>query len=131
MSRTLIQTAAEWGVQGLILFVGFLVVTFWSLHRVRKESSGPDWFYYRSLAIELGLIGTLVAGVFSVRFYGESIYWFAALSVVLRRMPRHPGDTKAAPTADPSAAEPLSTVRTGPVARAAERPRELTTAEQK
>lgn len=86
--NTYLQLTAEWGVQGLALFTGFLWITFRYLHRVRRQSQGPDWFYYRSLAIELGLIGTLVAGIFSVRFYGESVYWLAGLAFALHRMER-------------------------------------------
>ena len=78
-----LQLAAEWGLPGLVFWLLFLGSAFRCLHRVRRRSTEPDWFYYRSLALELGLVGTLVAAFFSVRFYGESIYWMAAAAYAL------------------------------------------------
>jgi O-antigen ligase len=78
-----IQIAADWGVQGLILFVAFAWYVLLLLHRVRRERLTADRVYFLSLGLELGLIGTLVAAFFSVRFYGESIYWICGLSTAL------------------------------------------------
>jgi hypothetical protein len=38
------------------------------------------------MAIQLSLVGILVAGVFTNRLYGESIYWMCALGFALHRM---------------------------------------------
>jgi hypothetical protein len=84
--NTYVLTASEWGVAGLILLVGFLVHTFVALHRVRKRAAAADWYYYRSLALQLALIATLTAGTFSDRLYGESIYWMCALAIALQRV---------------------------------------------
>jgi O-antigen ligase len=84
--NTVIQVAADWGLQGLALFVAFVGYTVVLLHRVRRERHSNDWPYFLSLGLELGLIGTLTASFFSVRFYGESIYWLAALSTSLYQM---------------------------------------------
>jgi O-antigen ligase len=84
--NTYIQAAVDWGVQGLMLFLALIGYTFVVLHRVRRERAKPDWIYFVSLGLQLGLIGTLIAGFFSVRFYGESVYWFCGLSTALYQM---------------------------------------------
>lgn len=84
--NTYIQLATDWGLQGTVLFLGFLVATLRMLHRIRKRASENTWYYYRSLTIEVALIGTLVAGFFSNRLLGESIYWMCALAFALYRM---------------------------------------------
>ena len=81
--NTYIQVAAEWGLQGLALFLAFIGYTFFLLHRVRSERAEADWPYFVSLGLQLGLIGTLTAGFFSNRFFGESIYWLCALATSL------------------------------------------------
>jgi putative inorganic carbon (HCO3(-)) transporter len=78
-----IQIAADWGVQGLVLFLAFIGYVFTLLHRVRRERTVPDRPYFVSLGLELGLIATLTAAFFSVRFYGESLYWLCGLSTAL------------------------------------------------
>lgn len=84
--NTYIQLASEWGIQGLILWSGFMGSTFLLLRRCSKRSRENPWFFYRFLAIELALIGTLVSGIFTSRLYGESVYWMCALAVALYRM---------------------------------------------
>ena len=84
--NTYIQVASEWGLQGLALFAAFIGYTFVLLHRVRRERTEIDWPYLVSLGLQLGLIGTLVAGTFSNRFFGESIYWVCALATALYSM---------------------------------------------
>jgi hypothetical protein len=78
-----IQVAAEWGIQGLILFLAFVGSVLSLLHRVRRGRLANDRVYFLSLGLELGLIGTLTAAFFSVRLYGESIYWICGLSTAL------------------------------------------------
>jgi hypothetical protein len=84
--NTYIQVAADWGVHGLALFLALIVYTFVLLHRVRRERVNADWIYFASLGLQLGLIGTLTAAFFTVRFYGESIYWLCGLSTALYQM---------------------------------------------
>jgi O-antigen ligase len=84
--NTYVQLATEWGVQGTILYLLFIGTTFGMLHRIRNRASGNDWYFYRSLAIQVGLIGTWTAGMFSNRLYGESIYWMCALAFALYRV---------------------------------------------
>lgn len=85
---TYLQLAAEWGVQGLITWGGFIATTLLMLRRGRKDtaSDANPWFFYRFFAIELALIGTLIAGVFTSRLYGESLYWMCSLAFVMRRL---------------------------------------------
>ena len=85
---TYLQLSAEWGVQGLITWAGFIVTTLLMLRRNRKDTANDEdpWFFYRFFATELALIGTLIAGVFTSRLYGESLYWMCSLAFVLRRM---------------------------------------------
>jgi len=84
--NTYIQISAEWGVQGLALFVAMVGYTFYLLQRVRRERMANDTVYFSSLGIQLGLIGTLVSAFFSNRFYGESIYWMCGLATALYAM---------------------------------------------
>jgi hypothetical protein len=84
--NTYLLIATEWGLQGLFLYVGLLGTTFWILHRVRRRSHAADDFYYRSLALQVGLVSTLTAAAFSNRFLGESIYWLCGLAFALYRV---------------------------------------------
>jgi O-antigen ligase len=84
--NTYVQLGTEWGVQGIVLWLAFIAATLVLLHRVRRITPQNDWYFYRSLAIEVGLIGTLTAAFFSNRLYGESIYWLCALAFALYRM---------------------------------------------
>jgi hypothetical protein len=84
--NTYIQLATDWGLQGMALFFGFLGATIWLLHRIRRRQPHNTWYYYRSLTIEVALIGTMAAAFFSNRLLGESIYWMCALAFALHRM---------------------------------------------
>ena len=84
--NTYIQLSTEWGVQGTVLYAGFAMMTFLTLHRIRRKGKRNDWYFYRSLGIQCGLIGTWTAGFFSNRLYGESIYWMCALAFALYRI---------------------------------------------
>jgi hypothetical protein len=52
-----------------------------------------------SFGLQLGLIATLTAAFFTVRFFGESIYWLCGLTTALYQM------TGAASAADKKPAE--------------------------
>jgi putative inorganic carbon (HCO3(-)) transporter len=84
--NTYLQLGTEWGIQGLILWSGFIGSTFLLLRRCSRQSRDNPWFFYRFFAIELALIGTLTAGIFTSRLYGESVYWMCALAVALHRI---------------------------------------------
>lgn len=97
--NTWILISSEWGIQGFIIFLAFIGSTFRMLHRIRRETT-DEMAYYRSLAIQIGLIGTLAAGTFSDRLYGESIYWLCALAVVAYRI--HQNSPAVEPVAEPA-----------------------------
>lgn len=84
--NTVLQVTAEWGLQGLFFATGFILSTFYMLRSVRRRAAPRDWFSYRSLGIGLGLIGSLMAGLFTDRYYGESNYWLCALAFALTRI---------------------------------------------
>lgn len=81
-----VQLATEWGVQGTLLWLGFMGATFLMLRRVKARAGGDAWFANRALVLQTALIGTLTAAVFSNRLYGESIYWMCALTFTLHRL---------------------------------------------
>jgi hypothetical protein len=104
--NTYLQLGTEWGVQGLILWSGFIGSTFLLLRRCMKQSRDNPWFFYRFFAIELALIGTLTAGIFTSRLYGESVYWMCALAVALYRIHATAVAEETAPSTVPVAAMP-------------------------
>jgi len=42
--------------------------------------------HVESLAIELGLIGVMISGIFTSRLYAEALYWLPALAGVLKNI---------------------------------------------
>ncbi|MFQ5729766.1 MAG: O-antigen ligase family protein, partial [Waddliaceae bacterium] len=83
---TFLQIATDWGISGLVFFMGMLITTVRELHKIRSTPpSTPDErrTYADSLAIELGIVGSMVAGIFSSRVYGEATYWLPAFAAVL------------------------------------------------
>jgi probable O-glycosylation ligase (exosortase A-associated) len=87
--NTYVLAASEWGIPGLIFFLGFLISTFRQLHHLRKDSPiTPEEkrMYAETYAIELGLFGLLTAGIFTNRLYAEAIYWLPAFAAVLKNL---------------------------------------------
>jgi O-antigen ligase len=104
--NTYIQMTAEWGVHGTLLFLGFIASTVWMLHTVRRRARGNNWYHYRSLALEVGLVSILTAAFFSSHVYTEAIIWLCALSFSLYRvqateLAREASPVQAAPAAMP------------------------------
>jgi hypothetical protein len=87
--NTLVLVASEWGILGLALFLGYYLSCFKLLMDVRRRAGAGDIWYYRSVAVQLSMIGLLVAGLFSDRLYAEAPYWMGALAVVLHRLQSH------------------------------------------
>jgi probable O-glycosylation ligase (exosortase A-associated) len=87
--NTFLLVACEWGVQGFLLFMMFILSTIWGLLKIRKEAPPtPDGERVRmdSIALILGLVGILSAGFFFNRLYAESVYWLTAFAAVLRNI---------------------------------------------
>jgi probable O-glycosylation ligase (exosortase A-associated) len=87
--NTYLQAACEWGILGLTFFVGFLFSTICELHRLRRmPASTPEQrrLYAMSIAVELGLIGIMIAGIFGSRLQSESFYWLAAFTAIIKNL---------------------------------------------
>jgi O-antigen ligase len=97
--NTFVLVASEWGIAGLALFVSYYFFSFRLLREVRRHALSGIW-YYRSVAIQLGMIGMLVAGSFTDRFYSEAPYWMGALAVALHRIHAHKLRTETAAEAE-------------------------------
>ena len=87
--NTFLLVASEWGVQGFLLFMTFILSTIWGLLKIRKEAPqtpAGERVRMDSIALILGLVGILSAGFFFNRLYAESVYWLAAFAAVLRNI---------------------------------------------
>ncbi len=87
--NTYLWAAADWGVAGLIAFLGFIVSSFFTLHRIRRETVS-DRMKLETLALEIALISFLGAAVFINRMYAEVLYWLVALAASLANI--HDGE---------------------------------------
>jgi O-antigen ligase len=84
--NTYMLVASEWGVLGLILWIGFHTSTFVMLHRIKARAKATDFYYWRALAMQLSLIAVLIASTFTDRLYAEAPYWLAAMVYALQRI---------------------------------------------
>ena len=81
---------SEWGVAGMICYLGMYGAAFLTLRRIKvaAKRSGDAYFYWQAFAIQLGLISFLVASTFSDRLYAEAGYWMVGLACALYRIQR-------------------------------------------
>jgi hypothetical protein len=86
--NTVVLVASEWGIPGLTLYLLYYVTSYFLLADVRKHALNSMW-YYRSVAVQLAMIGVFVAGLFTDRLYAEAPYWMGALAVALQRIHAH------------------------------------------
>lgn len=86
--NTFFLVLVEWGFVGTILFIGFITHIFIILGRIRKDRAKAYGYryYVEAMAIQMGLIGILTAGIFHNRLYSEVVYWFGAFAVALRNI---------------------------------------------
>ncbi len=80
--NTYLWAAADWGVAGVMAFVGFIVSALLSLHRIRRQSKDEN-FKLETLTLEVALFAFLGAAVFINRMYAEILYWLVALAASL------------------------------------------------
>jgi O-antigen ligase len=99
--NTFVLVASEWGILGICLFIGYIVSVFRLLGEVRRTALDSMW-YYRSVAIQLAMVGLLVAGCFTDRLYSEAPYWMGAFAVALHRIHRHELAKSKAPAEAPA-----------------------------
>ena len=83
--NTLVLTAAEWGVPGLVLLLGYYGSALLLMRRVRKRATSILWVY-RALSVELAFVGVFVAGFFTDRLYAEAPFWMGGMAVALHRI---------------------------------------------
>ena len=101
--NTFLLVASEWGVQGFLLFMAFILSTIRGLLKIRKEAPqtpAGERVRMDSIALILGLVGVLTAGFFFNRLYAEAIYWLAAFAAVLRNLHAQVVETAAQSVAD-------------------------------
>ncbi len=86
--NTFLLVLVEWGFVGLILFLGFITHAMYILYKTRRDKNkSPAYRYYvDAMAIQMGLLGILTAGIFHNRLYSEVVYWFGAFAVALRNI---------------------------------------------
>lgn len=76
------------GFGGLAVFLLLLAFTFLTLNRIRrtaKRRQGQLWLSEYAWAIQVGLIGYIIAGAFLDVAYFNLLYAFIALAVIMRR----------------------------------------------
>jgi putative inorganic carbon (hco3(-)) transporter len=85
--NTYVMVAAEWGVLGLILYLGCYGSAFMLLRRVKQSCTPEDgFFYWRAFAIQLAIVAYMVTSAFTDRLYGEAGYWMISLAYALYRI---------------------------------------------
>lgn len=81
-----IQLLAEGGIQALLVFLAFVAVTFRGLSKARRylfhSHRGRDLIEL-SQAVEIGLIGFLISGIFLSSAHLDVFYWFLAMGPVI------------------------------------------------
>jgi hypothetical protein len=80
------MVVSEWGILGLILWIGFHSATFVMATRIKARAQVGDFYYWRGFALQLSLIAVWVASVFADRLYGEAPYWLAGIVYALYRI---------------------------------------------
>ena len=86
--NTFVLVASEWGILGLLLYLGYYVSTFSLLVQVKRRALDPLW-YYRAVALQVAFVAFAVASAFTDRLYAEAPYWIGALAIALHRLQTH------------------------------------------
>jgi len=87
--NTFLLVATEWGIFGLVCFLGFIIASFRRLHRFRRlpaRSAVQKRIQLESIALEIAFVGLLAAGFFTNRLYAEAPYWLAGLAAGLSNL---------------------------------------------
>lgn len=87
--NTFVAIFTDWGLIGLLLYLGFLAHAFFITMQVKRLSKWrPElrWYYLNTTAIQLALIGISAAGIFHSRQYAEVVYWLIAFAVAQKRL---------------------------------------------
>jgi probable O-glycosylation ligase (exosortase A-associated) len=113
--NTYLLVATDWGIQGFVCFVGFILATIVSLHRIRRDTTDLS-IALQAFAIESALLGFLMAAMFINRPYAEVLYWLAGMTAALRNIQKAeatatvPQEDAAGPDPSPVTPPPLRPV---------------------
>lgn len=84
--NTYIQTTADWGLQGGLLYIALAISIVHSLRNSRKRSAATPGLRAAAVAVEGGFIAFLTAAVFGDYFSTESFYWTCAIALSIERL---------------------------------------------
>ena len=82
------QVIGHHGFGGFAVFMSIILFTLLTLNRIRRRTvhlRGHEWMGQYAWAIQVGLVGYLVAGTFLDRAYFDLLWVMVALSIILRR----------------------------------------------
>lgn len=92
------------GFGGLAVFLLLIAFTFHTLNRVRRtarQRTGEIWLSEYAWALQIGLVGYLISGIFLDVAYFNLLYAFIALTVIMRRELEQAPQAATAPASDP------------------------------
>lgn len=81
------QVLGQHGFGGLAVFLTLIGFTFLTLGRIRRSARKVDqmWLSEYAWALQIGIVGYLVAGAFLDVAYFNLLYAFVALAIIMRR----------------------------------------------
>lgn len=81
------QVMGQHGFGGLAVFLALIACTYLTLGRIRRSASSLDrkWLSEYAWALQIGIIGYVVAGAFLDVAYFNLLYAFIALAIIMRR----------------------------------------------
>lgn len=83
------QVLAEHGFTGLVLFLGVVGSTFWTLRGVRRDARRVEdgaWLVNYSYMVEASLLAFVVTGTFYNLAYIHLVYFLVVVAVILKRL---------------------------------------------
>jgi len=85
---TFFLVLVEWGAPGVIIFIGFTIHMIMMLGTVKRRSrmTTSYRYYVDAIAIQMGIVALIVAGLTHNRLYAEVYYWFGAFAVILKNI---------------------------------------------
>ncbi len=121
--NTYAMVASEWGIAGLVCYLGFYFSTIAMLQQAKRRARPEEqgFYYWRAFAIQIAIIAFMVAGTFSDRLYAEAGYWMFGLASALCRIQKTEQEASEPQAQSVVAAEPAAAAFGRPLAEA--RPR--------
>jgi putative inorganic carbon (hco3(-)) transporter len=86
--NTYVMVASEWGIAGLVCYLGLYGSALLTTRRIKKRCTTPEdrYYYWRAMALQLALVAYMICSVFADRLYGEAGYWMIGLAYALYRI---------------------------------------------